>query len=102
MAALNAVMAAVVDGLAAEGVPDALAQPLTLAAVWADLARLAGEELPAWVGARLEAPAANLSASGVERLPSGTTPMTGELLPVASRPGAQGPAYLRRESRSAG
>ena len=47
MGTLTAVFVALVDELADEGVPDALTQRLTLAAVWADLARLAGEELPA-------------------------------------------------------
>ncbi len=35
---LNALLRALVDELAADGVPDPLAQPRTLALVWADLA----------------------------------------------------------------
>ena len=53
---VNDLMTALVDELAAGGVPDALTQPLTLAAVWDDLARLAGEAPPRWVVAHLEAP----------------------------------------------
>lgn len=43
--------------LLAAGVPAPLGQRLTLAAVWADLARLAGEEPPADVLALLDGPA---------------------------------------------
>ena len=39
--------------LAADGVPAPLAQPFTLAALWHDLARLAGEEPPRWVAVAL-------------------------------------------------
>ncbi len=53
---VNELMTALIDELAAGDVPDVLAQPLTLAAVWDDLARLAGEELPRWVASRLDAP----------------------------------------------
>ena len=67
MATLNAAMAALVDELADEGMPDVLAQRLTLAAVWADLARLTGEELPAWVAARLDAPAVDSPGAAVDR-----------------------------------
>ncbi len=42
--------------LIAAGVPAPLGQPLTLAAVWADLARLAGEETPADVRTLLDGP----------------------------------------------
>ena len=73
MAMLNAVMVALVDELAEEGVPDALAQRLTLAAVWADLARLSGEELPAWVAAHLDAPVTGPTAVGAGRPVCGTT-----------------------------
>jgi hypothetical protein len=44
---LNALMAALVAELAADEIPQPLSQRFTLAAVWQDLARLAGEELPA-------------------------------------------------------
>ncbi len=44
---LNDLMAALVAELADGEIPMPLAQSFTLAAVWQDLARLAGEELPA-------------------------------------------------------
>jgi len=44
---LNDLIAALVAELADGEIPMPLAQPFTLANVWADLARLAGEELPA-------------------------------------------------------
>jgi len=44
---LNALMAALVAELEDGEIPMPLAQSFTLANVWADLARLAGEELPA-------------------------------------------------------
>ncbi len=53
---INAILEALRDELAADGVPDALSQPLTLAALWYDLARLAGEEPPAAVVALLDQP----------------------------------------------
>ena len=43
---VNALLGALVAELEAEAIPAPLRQPLTLAAVWADLCRLAGEELP--------------------------------------------------------
>jgi hypothetical protein len=43
---INALMAALVAELEAEEVATPLAQRFTLANIWADLARLAGEELP--------------------------------------------------------
>ncbi|MDP9374883.1 MAG: hypothetical protein M3Q65_21025 [Chloroflexota bacterium] len=50
---VNALMTALIDELAAGDVPDVLAQPLTLAAVWDDLARLNGEDVPRWVAVAL-------------------------------------------------
>ena len=44
---INDLMRALVDELAVEGVPAPLGQPFTLAAVWLDLCRLAGEPPPA-------------------------------------------------------
>jgi len=44
---INALMATLVAELAADEIPQPLAQRFTLAAIWADLARLAGEELSA-------------------------------------------------------
>jgi len=40
----------------AEEIPDVLSTPFTFATLWADLARLAGEPLPADVAAVLDAP----------------------------------------------
>ena len=48
---INQLMAALVAELAADEIPQPLAQRFTLAAIWADLARLAGEELPVAVQA---------------------------------------------------
>lgn len=48
---INAAMALLVAELAEGEVPAPLAQRFTLATVWADLARLAGEPLPAPVTA---------------------------------------------------
>ncbi len=44
---INALMAALVAELADGEIPLPLAQSFTLANIWCDLARLAGEELPA-------------------------------------------------------
>ncbi len=43
---INALMAALVAELTENEIPTPLAERFTLAHVWADLARLAGEELP--------------------------------------------------------
>ena len=48
---INEALTALCEEMAAEGVPDVLAQPVTLAALWDDLARLAGEPPPRWVAA---------------------------------------------------
>ena len=48
---INVAMAALVAELAEAEVPAPLSARFTLAAVWADLARLAGEPLPAAVAA---------------------------------------------------
>ncbi|HEY8601065.1 MAG TPA: hypothetical protein VIL85_21710 [Thermomicrobiales bacterium] len=47
MPTINALMAALVAELAENEIPTPLAQSFTPANVWADLARLAGEEPPA-------------------------------------------------------
>ncbi len=47
-------MQTLVADLAAEGVPHPAAHPFTLAVLWADLCRLAGEEPPAEVLALLD------------------------------------------------
>ncbi len=53
---INDVLHALIEEMAEGDVPDPLAQPCTLALVWADLARLAGEPLPAEVAALVDAP----------------------------------------------
>ena len=50
---VNALMTALIDNLAAGDVPDALVQPLTLAAVWDDLERLAGDDVRRWTAVTL-------------------------------------------------
>lgn len=57
-APINDLMAALVAELEADGIPAPLGQPLTLGFVWADLCRLAGEELPPAVAAMLDEPVA--------------------------------------------
>ncbi len=44
---INEAMILLVAELAADDIPQPLSQRFTLAAIWQDLARLAGEELPA-------------------------------------------------------
>ncbi|HEY8598509.1 MAG TPA: hypothetical protein VIL85_08770 [Thermomicrobiales bacterium] len=51
---INEIMAALVAELTADGVPAPLQQSFTLAAVWQDLARLAGEPLPVEAAAVVE------------------------------------------------
>ena len=51
---INGLMRALVDELKAEGVPTPLGESFTLAAVWLDLCRLAGEPPPADVLAVLD------------------------------------------------
>lgn len=63
---INDTLAALADELAADGVPDPLAQPLTLATVWCDLCRLAGESTPPEVAAFLAAP---MPLPRIRRLP---------------------------------
>ncbi len=53
---INDAMRALVAELLADDVPDPLVRPLTLALVWADLARHAGEPTPLDVAALLDAP----------------------------------------------
>ena len=43
---INAIMATLVEELVAGGMADPLGEPLTLAALWADVARIGGEPLP--------------------------------------------------------
>lgn len=50
--------------------PEPLRQPFTLAAIWADLARIAGEVIPPEVAAELDAPAlATIRPATVARVP---------------------------------
>jgi len=56
MTMINDTLRALVAEMAAGDVPDPLAQPFTLALIWADLARLAGEPLPSEVAALVDAP----------------------------------------------
>ncbi len=56
MMSVNALLLALVAELRAEDVPGPLSTPFTLAALWDDLARIAGEPLPADVAAVLNAP----------------------------------------------
>lgn len=54
---INALMRALIAEMEDGDVPAPLRQPLTLALVWADLARLAGEDAPAEVIAVVDGPA---------------------------------------------
>ncbi len=51
---INAIMAALVAELAADGIPDVLNQRFTFAAMWNDLCRIAGEAVPRDVAAVLD------------------------------------------------
>ena len=53
---INDILEALRDELAADGVPAPLGQSFTLAALWCDLVRLAGEDVPPAVAALLDAP----------------------------------------------
>ena len=59
---INGLMRALADELAAEGVPTPLRESFTLAAVWLDLCRLAGEPPPAEVLAVLDEGRVELAA----------------------------------------
>jgi len=56
MTTINDTLHALVAEMAEGDVPDPLAQPCTLALVWADLARIADEPLPPDVAALLDGP----------------------------------------------
>ncbi len=67
---IDTLMRALVAELGAGGVPAPLARPLTLAALWDDLARLAGESVPPEVAALLDgrgADPARLGAASATR-----------------------------------
>ncbi len=53
---INALMAALVAELAADGIPEVLTERFTFACLWSDLARLAREPLPRDVAAVLDRP----------------------------------------------
>ena len=54
---INAIMAAYVAELAEGGVPDPLAAPVSVYALWHDLAALVGEQAPPEVCALVDGPA---------------------------------------------
>ncbi len=56
MMSVNALLLALVAELRDEGVPNPLNERFTLAAIWADLARLAGETVPPAIVLALDAP----------------------------------------------
>ena len=58
MKSLNVLMAALVVELIENEIPGPMTQELSVFALWSDLARLAGEPVPAAVAALLDAPAA--------------------------------------------
>ncbi len=58
---INDALHALCAELAADGVPHPLSQSLTLAALWHDLATIAGEDLPADVAVLVEAPASRVA-----------------------------------------
>lgn len=53
---INDALQALAADLAAEGMADPLAEPITLAALWHDLCQLTGESLPNDVAALLDSP----------------------------------------------
>ncbi len=56
MTTITSALTMLIEELAADGVPNVLHESFTFAALWADLARIAGEPLPADVAAVLDAP----------------------------------------------
>ena len=67
MMTINALLLAFVAELRAEDVPDPLNQRFTLAALWADLARLAGETVPPAIVLALDAPVPPVPTEPVRR-----------------------------------
>jgi len=57
MKPINVLMAALVIELIENDIPSPMTQELAVFALWSDLARLAGEPVPAAVAALLDAPA---------------------------------------------
>ena len=51
---INDLLYRLLDELAAEGIPDPLSTPFTLASLWLDLCQLAGEEPPVAVATLLD------------------------------------------------
>lgn len=66
---INDALAALVDDLTAGEVSDPLHQEFTLAAVWYDVCRLAGEPVPASVAAIVDPPRPARSARLVRAVP---------------------------------
>ena len=66
---INDALAALVADLTADDVPDPLHQEFTLAAVWYDLCRLAGEPVPASVAAIVDPPRPARSTRPVRAVP---------------------------------
>lgn len=64
MTTLTALMAALVAELEEGDVPAPLRQDFSLATLWCDLARLAGEPVPAEVAAILDGPAVSRQGNG--------------------------------------
>jgi len=52
--AINDLLGQLLDELHAEGIPDPLSTPFTLATLWLDLCQLAGEEPPVAVATLLD------------------------------------------------
>ena len=61
---INQTMAALYAELAAEEIPAVLTERFTFAALWADLARLAGEPVPRDVAAVLDTPIGFVPVAG--------------------------------------
>ncbi len=97
---INDALQSLVADLAAEGIADPLAEPLTLAAVWHDLCHLTGEPLPSEVAALLDGPRPIRPVSP-PRNRRGRCARCGRASPAASRSEWMATAMPRRASRSA-
>ena len=67
---INAACTQLLHELADDGLPDVLSTRFTFAALWGDLCRLAGEELPRDVAAVLDQPIGVVPVFPVDRKPS--------------------------------
>ena len=79
---INRLLPLLLDELHDEGLPDPLGASFTLAALWDDLARLAGETPPVAVRQRFEADSPLTDPSGWGNLPTRSGPIS-SLLPVS-------------------